>query len=81
MAEDKLTERFAEIAKAAIYGGYFRVNNDFDIHIVEVEFYFHSEDDDISSIHDWAMYHRGSIVRKGDPLFFILLSPKKDTNR
>ena len=62
LAEDKLTERFAEIAKAAIYGGYFRVNNDFDIHIVEVEFYFHSEDDDISSIHDWAMYHRGRNV-------------------
>ncbi len=58
--EKQLTEKFKEIAKAAIYGGYFRVNNDFDIHIVEVEFYFHSEDDSITSVHDWGRYHRGN---------------------
>ena len=57
--EEQLTEQFKKIAKAAIYGGYFRVNNEFDIRIVEVEFYFHSEDDSITSVHDWAMYHRG----------------------
>ena len=62
LTEDKLTEKFEEIAKAAIYGGYFRVNNEFDIHIVEVEFYFHSENDSISTVHDWAMYHRGKTV-------------------
>lgn len=55
---EQLTERFAEIAKAAIYGGFFRVNDEFDIHIVEVEFYFHSENKETSTIHDWAMYHR-----------------------
>ena len=41
LTEDKLTEKFEEIAKAAIYGGFFRVNDEFDIYIVDVEFYFH----------------------------------------
>lgn len=62
MTEVQLQSEFREIAKAAIYGGHFRVNNEFDIHIIEVEFYYHSENDDISSVHDWAMYHRGKNV-------------------
>ena len=62
LTENKLQAEFKEIAKAAIYGGYFRVNNEFDIHIVELEFYFHSENEGISSVNDWAMYHRGKNV-------------------
>ena len=58
LTEDELSDKFESIAKAAIYGGFFRVNNEFDIKIVEVEFYFHSENEEISSVHDWAMYHR-----------------------
>lgn len=57
--EEQLTKKFEEIAKAAMYGGHFRVNGEFDIHINEVEFYFHSEDEEITSVHDWTMYHRG----------------------
>lgn len=60
LTKDKLCEKFEEIAKAAIYGGYFRVNDEYDIFIVEVEFYFHSEDEKKSIIHDWAMYHRNN---------------------
>ena len=58
LTEDQLQTKFEEIAKAAIYGGYFLVNNEFNIHVVDVEFYFHSENDGVSSVHDWAMYHR-----------------------
>ena len=58
LTEDELQVKFKEIAKAAIYGGYFRVNDEFDIKIVDVEFYFHTENIEISTVHDWAMYHR-----------------------
>lgn len=58
LTEDELKKKFEEIAKAAIYGGFFRVNDEFDIYIIDVEFYFHSENKDISTVHDWAMYHR-----------------------
>lgn len=60
LSEDELTDKFKEIAKAAIYGGHFCVNDDYNIYIHEIEFYFHSENEIESIIHDWAMYHRGS---------------------
>lgn len=66
LTEDKLRAEFKEIAKAAIYGGFFRVNDEFDIHIVEVEFYFHSENKETSTVHDWAMYHRNDKGKKVD---------------
>ena len=62
LSEDQLTNKFEEIAKAAIYGVHFRVNDDYNIYIHEVEFYFHSENESESTIHDWAMYHRGRDV-------------------
>jgi len=46
LTESQLTEQFEMIAKAAIYGGHFRVND---------------EDDTVSSVHDFAMYHRGAV--------------------
>lgn len=60
--EKQLACEFEKIARSAIYGGHFRVNDDFDIYIREIEFYFHSENESESSIHDWAMYHRGTNV-------------------
>lgn len=62
MDEKQLACEFEKIARSAIYGGHFRVNDDFDIYIREIEFYFHSENESESSIHDWAMYHRGTNV-------------------
>lgn len=58
-SEDQLTEYFKEIAKTAINGGYFLINESMKIRIIEVEFYFHSENDNESNIHDWGIYHRG----------------------
>ncbi len=58
-SENQLTECFKEIAKSAINGGYFLINESMKIRIIEVEFYFHSENDSESKIHDWGMYHRG----------------------
>ena len=58
-SENQLTECFKEIAKSAIIGGYFLINESMKIRIIEVEFYFHSENDSESNIHDWGMYHRG----------------------
>lgn len=74
---DQLTEKFKEIAKAAIYGGYFRVNDEFDIHIVDIEFYFHSENKEISTVFDWAMYHRNDKGRKVDYFPIGSLHPHK----
>lgn len=62
MDEKQLACEFEKIARSAIYGGHFRVNDDFDIYFREIEFYFHSENESESSIHDWAMYHRGTNV-------------------
>lgn len=59
LSEEQLTDKFEEIAKATIYGGHFCVNDEFYIYIHEVEFYFHSENESESTIHDWAMYHIG----------------------
>jgi hypothetical protein len=61
-SENQLGKDFEEIAKAAIYGGHFQVNNDFIIRILEVEFYFHSENPSTSTIYDWGMYHRGKNI-------------------
>ena len=60
--ENQLTQKFKEIAKAALYGGHFCVNDDFCIYLHEIEFYFHSENEPESTIHDWAMYHRGGNI-------------------
>ena len=60
--KDQLTQKFKEIAKAALYGGHFCVNDDFCIYLHEIEFYYHSENEAESTIHDWAMYHRGSNI-------------------
>ena len=60
--ENQLTQKFKEIAKAALYGGHFCVNDDFCIYLHEIEFYYHSENEAESTIHDWAMYHRGSNI-------------------
>lgn len=62
LSENQLTEKFEKIAKAAIFGGHFCVNDEYNIYIHEVEFYFHSENESENIIHDWAMYHRGSDV-------------------
>ena len=40
LSADELTTKFEEIAKSAIYSGYFLVNDDLKIRIVEVEFYW-----------------------------------------
>ena len=35
LCETQLTEKFEEIAKAAIFGGHFRVNDDYNILFME----------------------------------------------
>lgn len=56
---DQLTVEFKKIAQAAIYGGYFLINNSYKIYILDVEFYFHSETAD--GIHEPKMYHQGDV--------------------
>ena len=42
-----LSVQFTEIARAALYGGYFVVNKDeYHIYLLDIEFYFHSEETD-----------------------------------
>lgn len=60
--ECQLTAKFKEIAKSAIYSGHFLVNETMKIRIIEVEFYFHSEDSVKTKVFDWGMYHIGKNV-------------------
>ena len=55
-----LSVQFTEIARAAPYGGYFVVNKDeYHIYLLDIEFYFHSEETD--GIHEPKMYHKGNL--------------------
>lgn len=55
-----LSVQFTEIARAALYGGYFVVNKDeYHIYLLDIEFYFHSEETD--GIHEPKMYHKGNL--------------------
>lgn len=51
-----LTEAFAKLAPAFLYGGYVKVGKDFRIYIDTVEFYFHSEKE--GGFQDTIVYHR-----------------------
>lgn len=58
--EAKLTEEFKRIAGAVINGGYSIVNENAKIFVTDMEFYFHSERDEVETWKkDYAMYHRG----------------------
>ena len=72
LAESQLTEQFEMIAKAAIYGGHFRVNDEDDIYIVEVEFYFHSEQELFEHIHEDTQFQQYSLLKKFLMLLIIL---------
>lgn len=62
LSEEQLTEKFHEIAKSAIHGGYFLVDGSVKIRIIEVEFYFHSENPVETQVYDWGMYHIGKNI-------------------
>lgn len=55
---NELTEQFETIAKAAIFGGYFEVNNEYRIYLLDIEFYFN---DEIGNIKEPQMYHKGDL--------------------
>lgn len=55
--------QFAEIAMAAIYGGYFLVNGKKRIYLTDIEFYLYGEkDNDPDWMKDFNMYHKGKNV-------------------
>ncbi len=68
--EDKLQEKFRELAKTFLYGGYIQVNKDYKIYIRTVEFYFHSEKE--AGIHDPIVYHRNGKYIKNAPYFPLM---------
>lgn len=54
---DGLSLQFEAIAKAALFGGYFSVNEDeYRIYLLDIEFYFNSENGGVT---EPAMYHQG----------------------
>lgn len=65
--EKFLFEQFEILAKKMIFGGYFRVRDDYAIFIDTVEFYFHDERSE-ALIKDNIVYHRNGRFdfRKGD---------------
>ncbi len=68
--EDILQEKFRELAKTFLYGGYIQVNKDYKIYIRTVEFYFHSEKE--AGIHDPIVYHRNGKYIKNAPYFPLM---------
>ena len=57
--EDSLLSPFEFLARKMVYGGYFRVRNDFAIFINTVEFYYHEEvGPDSLKVEDKIVYHR-----------------------
>lgn len=54
----ELTDKFRELARHFIYGGYIRVNDVYRIYIRSVEFYYHDESNEPDAIKDPIMYHR-----------------------
>lgn len=70
LSEDELSEKFRELAKHFLFGGYINVRNQYHIYIKTVEFYYHEEDGDIK---DPIMYHRNNNFIEGDIPYFPLL--------
>ncbi|MBR3520721.1 MAG: hypothetical protein IKN77_11490 [Paludibacteraceae bacterium] len=68
--ESTLQEKFRELAKTFLYGGYIQVNKDYKVYIRTVEFYFHSEKE--SGIHDPIVYHRNGRNMKNVPYFPLM---------
>lgn len=56
---EKLEDKFNELARVFLYGGYIKVRDDYRIYIRTVEFYFHSEKDGVG-IKDPIVYHRNN---------------------
>ena len=65
--ESTLQEKFRELAKIFLYGGYIQVNEDYKVYIRTVEFYFHSEKE--PGIHDPIVYHRNGRRLENVPYF------------
>jgi hypothetical protein len=71
-SEEQLRNMFEEIAKVALYGGYFCINKTVKIYPRDIEFYFYDErSDKYAWARDYNMYHRG---KEKDVPYFPLLS-------
>lgn len=57
---EELTEKFREVSKALLYGGYIDVYGKYRIYPTTVEFYFHEEN---GIVKDWIVYHRNGNER------------------
>jgi hypothetical protein len=62
-----LQEKFKELARTFLYGGFIKVRDDYQIFIRTVEFYFHSEKAD--GVHDPIVYHRNGRDLEETPYF------------
>ena len=70
---EELSTLFSDLAPAIIYGGYFKVGEDYHIYIHTVEFYFHSETGSPYDIQDPIVYHReGKYEGRRVPYFPVL---------
>lgn len=71
--ESTIRDRFQDIARSIIYGGYIDVYGEFKIYAKTIEFYFHEEE---GSIKDPIVYHRNG--KYGDllpvPPYFPMMS-------
>lgn len=55
--EDDLLPQFAEIARYVLSGGYFLINNERKIYLIDIEFYYHEEGSEGKKVKDPIMYH------------------------
>ncbi len=54
----ELDKRFLELSKT-IFNGHFCVNNEYEIHPLDIEFYFHQEGGNANALKEPQMYHKG----------------------
>ncbi len=74
---EKLEDKFNELARVFLYGGYIKVRDDYRIYIRTVEFYFHSEKE--NGIHDPIVYHRNGKGLKKVPYFPLMTLHSHDS--
>lgn len=67
-SEESINAEFARMAKYLLYGGHFRVMNDKNIYLEEIEFYYHEEN---GKIKDPIMYHTNDHEGKSLPYYKV----------
>ena len=71
--KDYLNPIFEQLARKILYGGYLLVDDDYEIYIRTVEFYYHEEEEKGGILRDPMVYHRnGKFPERAVPPFPLM---------